>query len=139
MPKRLTIEDVKNFINEYDINKDCELLSTEYVNLKTPLEFKCNICGNHFLKDFGHIKQRKNFKCQTCSRRSSNSFNIEKVKDYIRKNDKDNLCTLLSTTYINNSTPLEFKCNRCGIIFLRDYQHLSRGCGRFQCPKCGIH
>ena len=114
MPKKLTIEDVKNFIKQYDVNHDCELLSTEYINLRTPLEFKCNICGNNFFKDFGHIKQRKNFKCQTCSRRSSNSFTIEKVRDYIEKNDKHKLCTLLSTTYVNNSTPLEFKCNKCG-------------------------
>ena len=139
MPKKLTIEDVKNFIKQYDVNHDCELLSTEYINLRTPLEFKCNICGNNFFKDFGHIKQRKNFKCQTCSRRSSNSFTIEKVRDYIEKNDKHKLCTLLSTTYVNNSTPLEFKCNKCGEIFFRDYQHLTRGEGRFQCLKCGIH
>ena len=33
---------------------------------------------------------------------------------------------------------MKLKCNKCGTIFERDYQHLSRNGGRFQCPKCGI-
>ena len=45
MPKKLTLEEVQAFIDEYDINDDCILLSTEYKNSVTPLTFYCNNCG----------------------------------------------------------------------------------------------
>lgn len=66
MPKRKTLEDVKKFLEEYDINHDCELLSTEYINNRTPLLLKCNCCGEVFKRDFGHI-QRKRFLCNECA------------------------------------------------------------------------
>lgn len=139
MPKRLTIIDVKNFLDKYDTNKDCELISTIYTNVNTPLEFKCNSCGEHFYRDFGHLKQRKKFKCQKCVKHTAGApNNILDVEIFIKENDKDNLCTLLSTEYINYNTPLRFRCNKCGKIFERDFSHLKRGAGRFQCPTCGI-
>lgn len=61
MPKKLTLEEVQDFINEYDTNDDCILLSTEYKNAVTPLTFYCNNCGKVFTKDFNHLKKKKNF------------------------------------------------------------------------------
>lgn len=139
MPKRLTIADVKDFLNKYDINQDCELISTEYKNVSTPLEFKCNSCGKIFYRDFGHLKQRKKFKCQNCVRHDAGkACTINDVRNFIREKDKNNYCTLLSTEYINYNSPLQFKCNKCGNLFERDFAHLKRGEGRFQCPSCGI-
>lgn len=139
MPKKLAIEQIKDFITEFDVNKDCELLSLTYKNLKTPLKFRCNLCGKIFYRDFGHLKQRKKFKCQDCVKKEHKSnLSIEDIRKFILENDKDKLCSLVSNEYINNTTPLKLKCNKCGTIFERDYQHLSRNGGRFQCPKCGI-
>lgn len=138
MPKKATFEDVKKFLKENDINNECTLLSTEYINSSTPLELKCNLCGRIFERDFSHIK-RGRFKCPDCGRKSgggSNKFSIDNVKKYLQENDINHECTLLSTEYINNSEPLKFRCNICGREFERDFNHVSRG--RFKCPECGM-
>lgn len=140
MPKKLTLEDVKAYIVEHDVNHHCELLSTEYVNVTTPLRFKCNLCGEIFEKDFMHLKRRDVFCCQKCSKKEAGkqkSMGIEAVKKFIEENDKEHLCTLLSIEYKNSTTPLLFKCNKCGKNFYRDWSHIKRN--RFQCPECGIH
>lgn len=140
MPKKLTLEEVQAFIDEYDINDDCILLSTEYKNVSTPLTFYCNNCGKIFTKDFNHLKTRKVFCCPECSRKRAgkkNSLGIEYIKDFIEKNDTEHQCTLLSTEYKNSATPLDFICNVCGEKFQRDWAHIKRM--RFRCPACGIH
>lgn len=140
MPAKLTIEQIQEFISEYDINSDCILLSAEYKNIYTPLKFYCNSCGDIFERDWNHLRQRKIFCCQRCAKKRSGqrkTIGIEGVKEYLQQNDINHDCTLLSDVYINQDTPLKFLCNKCGQIFERDWAHLKRG--RFQCPKCGIH
>lgn len=140
MPKKLTLKDVQNFIDENDVNNECILLSTEYVNTATPLTFYCNNCGKIFKKDFNHMKTRKIFCCQECSRKRANGrtrLNIDYVRNFIEENDTEHQCTLLSTEYINSVSPLEFKCNICGNLFKRDWAHIKRL--RFRCPTCGRH
>ena len=139
MPKKLTIEDVKNYLIENDINNECTLISDTYINSSTKLDFQCNICGQNFQKDFSHLKSRGVFCCPTCSKKraSQSKITIDFIRDYIKSNDVNNYCTLLSTNYINSTTPLEFKCNVCGKNFKRDWAHLRRG--RFRCEKCGIY
>lgn len=138
MPKKLTIENVQKYLNENDINHECTLLSTEYINSSTPLVLKCNLCGKIFERDFNHIR-RGRFKCPECGRKTgggNNRFSITDVQEYLEKYDVNHECTLLSTEYINNSIPLELKCNLCGKIFKRDFNHIARK--RFRCPECGI-
>ena len=53
MPKRLTYEYVKNFI-EVDSNSGCKLLSTEYINNSKHLEIQCK-CGETFYKSFDNF------------------------------------------------------------------------------------
>lgn len=137
MGKRFTLEDIKNYIKTYDKDNECTLLSTEYINSSTPLKFKCNLCGEEFKRDFAHLK-RGRFTCSNCAIKKSakkQAFSIEDIIAYIKENDKNNECTLLSTKYVNVITPLKFKCNLCGKDFERDAEHLFRG--RFRCPDCG--
>lgn len=139
MPKRLTIEDIQNYIDEHDIDNDCILLSTEYKNINTPLELFCNRCGSTFQKDFQHLK-RGVFCCQSCSKKKAaalRALGIDEIKKFIQENDINNDCTLISEMYINSTTPLDFICNKCGKKFQRDWQHIKRY--RFQCPECGMH
>jgi len=42
--KKFTLEDVKQYLKENDINNECELLSDSYIDSKSPLKFKCNKC-----------------------------------------------------------------------------------------------
>ena len=46
MPKRLTYQEVKSFI-EGEKGNGCKLISTEYVNSHSKLKIKCS-CGNIF-------------------------------------------------------------------------------------------
>lgn len=52
---KLTIDDVKKYVEE---ESSCTLLSTEYINDKTKLKFKCS-CGKEFEKRFSHFKTSK--------------------------------------------------------------------------------
>lgn len=138
MPRKATIQDVKDFIEKFDTNHECELLSTEYVNSETPLLLRCNVCGKAFERDYHHLK-RKRFRCAECGRKSgggNNKLSLEDVKKFLKENDINHDCELLSTEYINASTSLRFKCNVCGKEFERDFNHVKRG--RFRCAQCGI-
>lgn len=137
MPKKLTLEDVKKYLEENDKENLCSLLSDTYINSDTPLLFRCNVCGNTFERDYHHLK-RGRFSCSSCANKNqkkSNKLTIEDIQNYIKHNDLNHECLLLSTTYINSTTPLKFKCNICGDTFERDVNHLFRK--RFRCPRCG--
>ncbi len=138
MGKKLTIQDIQLYLNEMDIEHNCLLVSTEYKNSTTPLIFICNSCGKTFERDWAHLK-RGRFLCTACSNKHGSPFTIETVRNFLNKNDINHECTLLSSEYVNNSTPLHFRCNLCGEEFDRDYQHLIRDGGRFRCPQCGIN
>ncbi len=64
MPKKLTIEDVKNFIKQYDVNHDCELLSTEYINTDSKLKLECPE-GHKYETTFYRFKNKES-KCPYC-------------------------------------------------------------------------
>lgn len=138
--RRLTIEQVRDFINKNDVNKECELLSTQYINYDTPLLFKCNCCGKDFERKFSQVKE-KHFACFEClkSRQGGkNKLNIQKVREFIQEYDIENNCELLSTNYINQSEPLLFKCNCCGKEFERTFQTL-KAKKTFKCFRCAHH
>ena len=130
----MSIEKLKIFLEQNDINQECQLLSTKYIDNRTPLLFKCNICGREFERTPRQLKRGKNFCCSDCSKKKL-SLTLEDVKKFIEENDINKECTLLSTEYINNKTPLKFKCNVCGKEFTRDFAHVQRG--RFRCEICG--
>lgn len=136
MAKKLTIQDINKFIEDKGQNQ-CTLLSTEYINTKTPLLLKCNLCGETFERDFDHL-QRGRFTCVRCAKKKAGQgqrLTIEYVKNFIQQNDINHDCTLLSTDYQTTDTPLLLRCNICGKTFERDFHHIQRG--RFRCEKCG--
>ena len=137
MPKKLSIQDVQDYITENDVNNECTLLSTEYKNSTTPLSLLCNRCGQVFTRDWAHLK-RGRFSCTPCANKKPTRTNItiQDVRDFIEGNDANKDCLLLSEEYVNSATPLQLKCNICGQKFERDFAHIKRG--RFRCAQCGI-
>lgn len=135
----LKINDVQIYLNENDINNDCTLLSTSYENYYTPLLFRCNNCGKEFTRTFAQVKQTSpSFKCYDCLKKQQGGYNkksIKDVQDFINMYDINNDCELLSTTYINQSTPLLFKCNCCGKEFERTFQTM-KAKKAFKCFRC---
>lgn len=135
--RRLTIEEVKDFIAKNDTQHECELLSTNYTNSRTLLDFKCNCCGETFQRSYEQVRT-KHFACYSCLKKrqgGKNILSIQKVKDFIDEYDTEHSCTLLSTTYVNQSVPLLFRCNCCGKEFERTYQTM-RSKHAFKCFRC---
>lgn len=144
MPARKTIDDVKQFLQDNDINHYCELLSDTYINNSTPLKFKCNVCGEIFERDFSHTRKSL-FMCGKCalflSGKKSKKFSLEYVQEYLNEHDLNRESELLSYEYKDTDKPLLFKCNVCGRLFTRSFSNLRKiRTGHYSCKKCGrIH
>ncbi len=122
---RYTIEEVSKYFED----RDCVLLSTEYKNNRTNLDYICK-CGNKSQITLDGLKQGK--LCRNCGyERSTNKlrFNIRYIKEEFAKEDY----TLLSTEYKNNKTKLEYICG-CGNQSQITWNMFSRGS---RCIKCG--
>ena len=131
--KKFTLEDVKQYLKENDINNECELLSDSYIDSKSPLKFKCNKCQEIFFRAYSSVKRNSHYYCSRCSR--GRNLSIEQVQDFLEKNDLKKDCTLLSTIYKNYYAPLLFKCNCCGEIFERKMSQVKE-LKRYFCYKC---
>jgi len=63
--KKLTIDSINIYVKK---NSSCELLSTEYLNIKTKLIFKCN-CNNIFTTTFNRFKFKNKRQCDECGKK----------------------------------------------------------------------
>lgn len=130
MPKRLTYNEVKAYIEE-DSGGDCILLSTEYVNDTTPLLLQCK-CGNTFTRPLRKLKARHSYICKKCSKKKAHdryALSYEEVKNKVSQKG----CTLISENYYNNSQKLLIRC-KCGNIFERSFAKFNSG--QVNCKKC---
>ena len=131
MPKKLTYDEVKTYIEEKS-KGECKLVTDTYINCETKMEFICG-CGNHFTQTFKYLKAKNNFKCNDCiNKELSNRFrkDFKEVIKYIESKK----CEYISGEYINNSSPLTIKC-KCGNVFVKSFSHFFGG--QYRCPKCG--
>ena len=97
MPKKLTLDYVKSFIE----SQGYQLLSESYKNNFTPLKVKCP--NNHiYYPTFGNFY--KGQRCSVCFKTIKHDY--EYVKSFIEKNGH----VLLSETYENAHTKLLIKC-----------------------------
>ena len=100
--KKLTLEFVKNKTSELTDGK-YELLSDEYTNNHTKLEFKCG--GGHiYIATWGSFQQKH--RCSHCTGKKKKT--IEEVKKYIEKFGYK----CLSEIYINANSNLEVQCDK---------------------------
>lgn len=133
--KSFTINDVREFLKTHDINQDCTLLSNSYINSNTPLQFRCNCCGEIFERTFTSVKRNAKYSCARCSQ--GRYLTLKQIQDYLKDHDIYHECDLLSTSYKNYSTPLKFKCNICGKEFTRTFAQIKQNKGnKFRCYHC---
>ncbi len=130
MPKKLTIEYVKEFVKE-KTDGECEVLSESYINNSTPLQVKCR-CGKVFERNFNKLKER-DIMCIECSRELSSKRYRKSFDDIIQIINSTG-CEYISGEYKNNRSVLTLKC-RCGNVFKKSYAKFSEGQDR--CPECG--
>lgn len=131
--KRHSIETITKFVNE---NSDCKLISKEYKNVDSKLEFECK-CGNHFETTFYKFSKRNKRQCNSCGYKdlaNKNKLSYEEVKQFIEV-DSNSGCTLLSDSYDNAQEKLKILCH-CGNEFEVKFNHFKSSFQR-QCPECG--
>lgn len=117
---RLTIENVHEFCKD----KPFKCTSTTYKNNKSKLQFKCK--KNHVWKATFNSIKHKGSGCLICSGKAKHT--IENVHDFC--NDKTFSCT--SLTYKNNSSNLNFKCEK-NHEWKATFGNIQNGTG---CPIC---
>jgi uncharacterized protein with PIN domain len=116
-----TFEFVKEFV-EADGTK---LLSTEYINWRSTLEFICPK-GHKYSNNYNNFK-RKGQRCPICA--GVAKYTYEFVKTYVETGGTK----LLSTEYINAYTKLELMCPKGHRYFMRFSNFKNAG---NRCPKC---
>lgn len=121
---KFTYEHVYNYFKE----QKCELISTEYINPRTKLDYICN-CGNISSITFDHFK--RGVRCMKCKAKHSSSL-YSLSFDFIKEEFEKNNCKLLSTEYINCDTKLNYICN-CGNKSKISYDSFRRGS---RCNMC---
>lgn len=133
MPKKFTIDYVKNYIQEIS-NGECELISNEYINSSMPLDIQCR-CGEIFHKDFNHIKRKRTtrLQCEDCLKKELSEKYREPINDVVSYINSTG-CEFISGEYINNNSLLYLKC-RCGNYFHKSYGKFKSGQDR--CQACG--
>lgn len=112
MGSNITIETLK----ELAISRDGKCLSTEYINSQTPVEWECRNGHKWFAKP---AKVKYGTWCKVCA--GSNKKTIEEMHKLAKKHNA--IC--LSETYLNNHSPLKWKCDK-GHEFNASYSVIMR-------------
>ncbi|WP_238948847.1 hypothetical protein [Clostridium sp. YIM B02569] len=142
MSKKLTIEDVRQYVKE---NSECELLSYEYINARSKLRFKCK-CGKEFERTFDNFKRKKTTLCQSCSNIRPLPNNAKKIiaksrqkpiEEVLKVVEKEMKCKFIKryTKPNTRSTLIVFECP------IHDVQEVywTNLVKRKGCPVCNEH
>lgn len=131
-------EKVKYFV-EVESNSGCILLSKEYLNIDSKLEFLCPDCGKTFNTTFYYFKYKNKRKCNKCKHKEvvdPQRLTIDYVRHFIEVESQSG-CKLLSKTYSKNSHKLRILCH-CGKEFKTSFSEF-KGLNKRQCNKCSNH
>ncbi|MDQ3048901.1 MAG: hypothetical protein M3R27_15230 [Bacteroidota bacterium] len=122
--QRYTLADLQ----EYASRSGGKCLSNEYVNLSTPLKWRCEK-GHTWDADFQIIRQGG--WCPACMKSQKDK---EEKLETLRKVSEERGGKCLAKEYINNNTKVQFKCREGHLWLMRDKEIKN---GQW-CPKCGI-
>ena len=127
---------IKQYV-EIESASDCKLLSKEYINNATYMEFKCK-CGSEFSTTFAKFKDRNQRQCQKCGRIASGvkgSLSRTKTQEEFELeiyNLVNNEYKVVSK-YLGAMKPISFLHEKCGKEWTTTYNSFHTG-GR--CPIC---
>ena len=108
---------------DYFESQNCKLLETEYISMKTPLNYICS-CGNPSKISYYDFLQ--GHRCQICG--GNKKYTYQEVYDIFN----DNNCELLSKEYINSKELLDYICE-CDNPSKINLSNFLRG---VRCEKC---
>jgi hypothetical protein len=112
------------YVYDYFKKEGCMLLSTEYVNSNTKLNYICK-CGNKSSICFKNFKNGN--RCMKCCGIEKHTF--EYVNEFFKKQG----CVLLSTEYVNSGCKLNYIC-KCGNEHNITFDCFNKGT---RCKQCG--
>ena len=133
--KTFTVKKIKNTTDLYDrqrndfedVKKSFEdegytLLSTEYKNRNSKLQFVCPKGHKHYIT---WSSWRRGSRCNLCSIENTR-YTLDFIKDLFKKEDYE----LLSTEYTNSFIPITYKCPKghTGTIRLHHWIHHNHRC-----------
>lgn len=98
-----------------------------YINSATPIKTVCNTCGFIWFPRPANLLMGMG--CPQCNRNAKKSTLEKFIQDLETKNPGYSVVG----DYINRSTPVETKCEKCGYIWKTKPSHLLSGQG---CPMC---
>ena len=136
MARRLTYEEVKMQISE--LNSNITLLSKEYKNCMTKMDFECHVCGNIWKTRLTDIKQ--GIGCPVCGKNKSiktgkdRMYTIEKIIE-LTKEYKPNL-EIISTEYLHKNDRATVKCKICGYEWTMIWRKIYEKSSKSPCPCC---
>ena len=126
--RRRTQEDFLNEVKEKNKHFD-DIIIGEYKSKREKIEVKCKKCGlTHYYLPISLISGCWCPKCKGSRLKKEDEF----LSDLYNRHG--NLITIESQ-YINDSTKMLFKCNKCGHIWSAKPRTILNGHG---CPKCKI-
>ena len=117
------------FVKQYFVEQNCELLDNEYVNSVTPVNYKC-CCGTISKMDFGNF--RKGRRCQNCMAKANSERNKTPEED-IGKFCEEKGCKLIKSWIQSKRMRISYIC-KCG---LQSEAYLSNFKRFPNCKKCG--
>lgn len=130
MSTKRTLQEIQNTLRQIS-NGDATLLSTEYINNKSLLRFRCK-CGNTFERSYNNLL-RGCCVCKTCLSKAQ-SKRCRKDFEMVKQKIRDHGCEYVSGEYVNSSSKLLLKCS-CGRLFKKDMSNFNAGQNR--CRQCG--
>ena len=122
---KLNYEFVKNFFEK----ENCVLISKEYINARTHLEYICN-CGSKSTIVFDSFKRDN--RCKNCGNKK-NSIKQTLTQEEVAKNFSDYGCELLEE-YKKARVPVTFRC-KCGRIGFKSLNNFQK---KPNCKYCSL-
>ncbi len=105
----------------------------KYINAKTKIMFRCNICNNQWAAHPNQILTGHG--CPKCGRRRIVNALSSSNEEFRRKVEKLNLSVTPLEEYTRSNIKILFKCNVCGNQWRATPNNILRGGG---CPKCSL-
>ena len=114
----------------YDINNNITILETadSYINTKHKIHVKCNICGYEYYPRPNAILTQHTG-CPACKKNLK--YTNETFDNKLKQLNILNIERL--DNYINNNSPIRFKCKECNYIWKTKPLHILNG---RRCPHC---
>lgn len=117
------------------------LLAEGYVNVNTPLQYRCNVCGFTPPADRGlrlNDLRRKNIGCRACAFRKRGAERAHSI-EYVRSALSAVGIILLSKSYTSVEQDLEVQCQVCGHPWQATFHDLNpEGAAPTGCPPCAL-